>query len=156
VIGILLIIFGVNLVINGVKGSLSIIENRVKFNIFKNNEKLSFLLFGLIIGFSSGFLGVGSSGSMAITLVVVFGYDLHTAIGSSLLMMFFISGSGSLGHVLNNEYIINPVIFAGTGAAFGALLGSFYANRVDEEKLGKVIGVIAIFLGLVFILKIFV
>ena len=84
-----------------------------------------------------------------------FGYDIRTGVGTSLFMMFFIAGAGGLGHVINNEFVLEPLIFGGIGAAIGAVLGSFYSNKLDEDRLGRVIGVIIAVFGLVFIIKSF-
>jgi uncharacterized membrane protein YfcA len=68
-------------------------------------------------------------------------------------MMFFIAGSGAVGHFLNNEVIISAALIAGFGAIIGAVSGSVVANKVDENKLGRLIGVIFIVLGIALFLN---
>ena len=81
-------------------------------------------------------------------LIFVMEYDLHTSIGTSLLMMLFIAGSGALSHGMQNEVIVDIALIAGIGAIIGGILGSVFANRIDEEKLGRLIGGIIVILGL--------
>ena len=156
-IELFLIFFGANLITNGIKKNVQYIESKISFTWFKNNKILSFIIFGLVIGFASGFSGMGSSGAVAVILIFIMGYDLHTSIGTSLLMMFFIAGSGAVSHgIIYNNIIFDAVLIAGIGAAIGATSGSLIANRIDEDKLGRLIGVIIMFLGMVILVKMFV
>ena len=155
-IAIVLIVFGLNLLINGVKKNVEYIESKINFSWFKNNKILSFVIFGTIIGFASGFTGMGSSGAVTLILIFILGYDVHTAIGTSLLMMFFITGSGAIGHGFIGNFIFDVALIAGMGAVIGAASGSLIANRIDEDKLGKLIGVILTIIGVIFIIKLFI
>lgn len=152
-IGLLLIFIGVNFIMNGVQRNVDFVEERINLNFFKDNKTLSFIICGFIIGLASGFSGVGGGGMVALFLIFILGYDIHTAIGTSLIMMFFIAGSGAVGHFLNNEVIVDAALIAGFGAIIGAVSGSVVANKVDENKLGRLIGVIFIVLGIALFLN---
>lgn len=155
-IALVLIFFGVNLIKNGVIKNVEYIESKVSFTWFKNNKILSFIIFGLTIGFASGFSGMGSSGAVTLILIFIMGYDLHTSIGTSLLMMFFIAGTGAVSHgIIYSNIICDAVLIAGLGAVIGATSGSLIANRIDEDKLGRLIGVIIMVLGVVLLVKMF-
>jgi uncharacterized membrane protein YfcA len=152
---IVLIFIGVNLIKNGVKKNVEYINNKLNFTWFKNNKIISFIFFGLIIGFSSGFSGMGSSAAVTLVLIFIMGYDLHTSIGTALLMMFFIAGSAAIGHGIIYENIVyNAALIAGLGAIIGATSGSLIANRINEDKLGRLIGFIILILGVLIIIKI--
>jgi len=155
-IAVVLIIFGINLLINGVKKNVEYIEKRIKFTWFKNNKTYSLIIFGTLIGFASGFTGMGSSGAVTLVLIFILGYNLHTAIGTSLLMMFFITGSGAIGHGFIGNFIYDAAIIAGLGAVIGASSGSIIANKFDENKLGRLIGGILTVIGIVFLIKLFI
>lgn len=152
-IGLFLIFIGVNFIMNGVQRNVDFVEERINFKLFKDNKTLSFIICGFIIGLASGFSGVGGGGMVALFLIFILGYDIHTAIGTSLIMMFFIAGSGAVGHFLNNEVIVDAALIAGFGAIIGAVSGSVVANKVDENKLGRLIGVIFIVLGIALFLN---
>jgi uncharacterized membrane protein YfcA len=155
-IAIVLIVFGINLLKSGVKKNVEYIESKINFNWFKKNKTLSFVIFGSLIGFASGFTGMGSSGAVTLILIFIMGYDLHTSIGTSLLMMFFITGSGAIGHGFIGNFIFDAALIAGIGAVIGASSGSLIANRINEDKLGRLIGAILTVIGIIFIIKIFV
>ena len=149
-IAFVLVFFGLNLVINGFKKNVEYIENKINFDWFRKNKTVTFIFLGTIIGFGSGFTGMGSSGAVTLILIFVMGYDLHTSIGTSLLMMFFIAGSGALSHgVFYNNIILNAALIAGIGAAIGACSGSIIANRINEDMLGRLVGIIIVILGLI-------
>jgi len=155
-IAIFLIFIGVNLIKNGVIKNVEYINGKLNFTWFKNNKTISFIFFGLIIGFSSGFSGMGSSGAVTLVLIFIMGYDLHTSIGTALLMMFFIAGSAAIGHgIIYDNIIVNAALIAGLGAVIGATSGSILANRINEDKLGRLIGFIIMILGVLIIVKMF-
>ncbi|UCD14489.1 MAG: sulfite exporter TauE/SafE family protein [Thermoplasmatales archaeon] len=154
-IGLILIFTGVNFIIKGVRKNIDYIETKINLKLFKNNKIPFLVIFGLIIGFISGFSGMGGSRMVALILIFILGYDIHTAIGTSLLMMFFIAGSGAISHGFNNEVIVSAALVAGCAAAVGAVSGSLVANQIDEDKLGRLVGSVLLGLGILILLKIF-
>ena len=154
-IGLFLIIIGLDFIMTGIKRNVKFIEERINLKFFKNNKIFSFVIFGFIIGLASGFSGIGGGGMIALVLIFILGYDIHTAIGTSLIMMFFIAGSGAIGHYFYNEVVIDIALIASFGAIIGALCGSIVANKVDENKLGRLIGIILLALGIVLLYNIF-
>ena len=147
-IAIVLILFGMMLVRGGVKKNIEMVERKINLTPFRDHKTATFLVFGSIIGFASGFVGMGSSGSMTILLIFVMGYDLHTAIGTSLLMMSCIAFSGSFAHGYFLDHIVlQSAMIAGIGAVIGGMVGSLFANRINEDLLGRVIGCIIMVLG---------
>ena len=147
-IAIVLIMFGIMLIRGGIKKNIELVENKVNLSSLRNHKGLTFLIFGSIIGFSSGFVGMGSSGSITILLIFIMGYDLHTAIGTSLLMMSFIAFSGMMVHgFILGDIVLQSALIAGIGAVIGGVTGSLLANRINEDILGRVIGLIITLLG---------
>jgi uncharacterized membrane protein YfcA len=71
-------------------------------------------------------------------------------------MMFFITGSGAIGHGFIGNFIFDAALIAGLGAVIGAASGSFVANKINEDKLGRLIGGILTIIGLVLFIKLFV
>ena len=155
VLGIFLFVIGLNFLINGIQKNLDYINKKIAFRFFRKYRKTSFVILGMIIGFLSGFMGMGSAGIVAIVLVLVFEYEIHTGIGTSLLMMSFIAGAGGISHTFKGEILPNPLIIAGLGAVIGSFSGALFANKIDEEKLGKIIGLIIVVFGFVLIFKAF-
>jgi uncharacterized membrane protein YfcA len=152
-IAIVLIVLGLTLIRGGVKKNVDYVNSKFSFTWFKNNKMLTFIIFGTIIGFSSGFIGMGSSGAMTFILVFIMGYDLHNAIGTSLLMMFFIAGSGAITHGLQGDFVYPVAVFAGIGACIGAATGSFAANKINEDRLGRLIGLVITIIGFIVLIE---
>ena len=152
-IGLFLIIMGLNFIINGIRKNVDFVERKINLNFFREHMKESLIIFGLIIGFCSGFFGAGSGAMMAMVMIFILAYDVHTAIGTSLLVMFFIAGAGAISHFLNNEFILQVALYAGLSAIIGAFLSSSFANRIDEDKLGRFVGLIILLLGVLMFVK---
>jgi hypothetical protein len=154
--GIVLILFGINLTYNGLQKNLDFIKSKYSFSFFKKYKIPIFIIGGFLIGFISGLTGFGGAGFIALALVIIYDYDIHTAIGTSLLVMFFLAGSASFSHFLREEFIMNAAIISGFAAIFGAIIGSLYANKIDEEKLVKVIGLIYLLIGIILFARVFI
>ncbi len=154
--GIVLFLFGINLIYNGVQKNVDFIKSKYSFSFFKKYKIPVFIIGGFFVGFVSGFTGFGGAGFIALALFFILDYDLHTAIGTSLIVMFFLAGSASFSHFLREEFILDAALISGSAAVFGAIIGSLYANRIDEEKLGGVIGFILVIIGIVLFARVFI
>lgn len=153
-IAIVLILFGLVLIRGGVNRNVELIERKVNLTWMKKHRQITFLICGSLIGFASGFTGMGSSGSMTILLLFIMGYDLHTSIGTSLMMMSFVGFTGSFTHGFILGHIVWQTAFlAGAGACIGAIIGSMFANKINEDLLGRVIGGIITILGSVVLIE---
>ena len=80
-------------------------------------------------------------------LVLVIGYSIHQSVGTALITMFFIAGVGAFGHFMDGSILLFEGAIAGTAAAFGALSGSIIAHYLNEDHLGRAIGIIVTVLG---------
>ena len=148
-IGVLLIITGVVFIARGIRRNIDYIEDKISLKIFRQHKIPFLIIFGLMIGTISGFSGMGGSRMVAMVLIFVLGYGIHLAIGTSLILMVFIAGSGAIGHVINGEVILAAALISAPSAGLGALSGSVIANRIDEDKLGRIIGLIILALGII-------
>jgi len=153
--GSLLILMGCTFIIKGLQRNIDYIGSKINAERLRENKIAFFIIFGFIAGFGSGFSGMGIGGIIALVLILILGYKIHTAIGTSLLMMFFISGSGSIGHILNNEIVFRAALIAGSAAVVGSVSGALVANKINEDKLGRLIGVIIVILGTVIFFRVF-
>ncbi len=147
-IGVVLLIFGINLMYNGVQKNVDYVKSKYSFDFFKKHKMLVFIIGGFLIGLMSGFTGFGGAAFVAIGLVFILDYNLHSAIGTSLLMMFFIAGAGAIVHIARDEFILSQASFAIPAAVVGAMFGSLFANKINEDILGRIIGFLMLFLGI--------
>jgi uncharacterized membrane protein YfcA len=151
----LLILLGISFLAKGLHTNMEFVRTKMKVHILKKYTLVVFILFSIIAGFGSGFTGMGIGGILALVLILFLEYDLVTAIGTSLLLLVFISGAGAVGHILKNEIIYPVVLMVGVSAAVGAVTGSMYAQKINEEKLGRLIGCIILIMGLMMLVRAF-
>lgn len=115
------------------------------------------LLCGIIIGFICGFIGAGGGMMLLLILTSVLGYELKTAVGTSVFIMAFTAFTGALSHMIiggipNIIALVTCIIATLAGARFAAL----FANKAEAKILNQVTGIILTILGLAMILvKIF-
>ena len=101
---------------------------------------------GSLIGFICGFIGAGGGMMMLLILTSVLGYELKTAVGTSVFIMTFTALTGALSH------------FAIGGApdvtvlVLWARIAARIANKAEPAFLNRVTGVILIVLGAVVLL----
>ncbi|MEG8984244.1 sulfite exporter TauE/SafE family protein, partial [Acinetobacter baumannii] len=69
-------------------------------------------------------------------LTVVFGYPIHTALGTALAAMFFSSLSGSVSHYREGNMALKTGGVVGLAGAAGAWVSSGWSSLIPEDKLG--------------------
>jgi uncharacterized membrane protein YfcA len=156
VIGVILIFLGINFLKFGIRKNVEFLASRVNLSFVQKNKTLLFVVFGFIAGIMSGFSGISGGALVALALIFLFGYELHKAIGTSLVMLFFIASAGVIGHYINTTIDVSIGGTIGIFAAGGAFFGSFIANKIDENILGRIIGIAIFVLGVALILKILI
>lgn len=147
ILGCFLVAAGALLIKNGAQKNIRYISGRIQSRFFTRHKTVSFLALGLAVGLVSGFIGMGGGRMLALILIFVVGYRVHTAIGTSLVMMVFIAGTGATTHALAGEIVFTAAALAGVGAATGALVSSHVANRINEDTLARVVGCIILVMG---------
>ena len=108
------------------------------------------LVCGMLIGFICGFVGAGGGMMMLLILTSVLGYELKTAVGTSVFIMAFTALTGAVSHFAIGgmpdwTVWILCVIFTLIWARIAAL----FANKATTKTLNRVTGVILVILGLV-------
>ena len=106
------------------------------------------ILCGMMIGFICGFVGAGGGMMMLLVLTSVLGYELKTAVGTSVFIMAFTALTGAASHFAidgaPDPLVLLPcVVFTLLFARIGARL----ANRATPERLNRMVGVVLIVLG---------
>ena len=102
---------------------------------------------GVIIG---GFIGAGGGMMMLLILTSVLGYELKTAVGTSVFIMTFTALTGALSHFMIGgapDWLVFflCVIFT----LIWARIAAVFANKAKPETLNRATGVVLVVLGLV-------
>lgn len=109
---------------------------------------------GALVGFICGFIGAGGGMMMLLVLVSVLGYDLKTAVGTSVFIMTFTALTGALSHfAISGTIQWFPLISSVFFTYLGAMIAARFANKAEPKKLNQVTGVVLFILG-VFMLAI--
>ena len=117
------------------------------------SEKKRFMqsvISGVLVGFICGFIGAGGGMMMLLILTSVMGYELKTAVGTSVFIMAFTALTGAVSH-----FTIGGLPDGWTLAlcmAFTLLFAQIaakIANKSKPETLNRVVGVVLVVLGVV-------
>ena len=116
------------------------------------------LLCGTLIGFICGFIGAGGGMMMLLILTSVLGYELKTAVGTSVFIMTFtaLTGAGSHFLISGSAPDMPALIFCILFTLIGARVSAIFANKAPAKRLNQVTGIVLTVLGIVMVaVKIF-
>lgn len=103
---------------------------------------------GIVIGAWAAALGLGGGLLAVPALVLLFGTDLHTAAGTSLLMFVPNSIAGAVVHLRKGTASPRLSGWLSLGAIPGAMAGAAIALALDSVVLGVVFGTFALAMGI--------
>lgn len=105
---------------------------------------------GIMIGFICGFVGAGGGLMMLLILTTVLGYELKTAVGTSVFIMAFTALTGAVSHFVIGGMPDLPVLALCVIFTFvWARIAAVFANRAEPATLNRVTGIILVVLGIV-------
>jgi len=113
----------------------------------KRRPLFASVVLGLSIGAAAGIFGVGG-GILFLFALLIVGYDLHEAIGTSTLIMALATASGAVGHALIGNLPYGAAAWATAGTVAGGFAAAWVANNLSERRLGKVIAAVFVLLGI--------
>lgn len=103
---------------------------------------------GMVIGFICGFVGAGGGMMMLMILVTVLGYELKTAVGTSVFIMTFTALTGSLSHfVIGGAPDFWTMVFCMLSTLLWARIAARFANKASAITLNRTTGVVLVVLG---------
>ena len=105
---------------------------------------------GLLIGFICGFVGAGGGMMMLLILTSVLGYELKTAVGTSVFIMAFTAFTGSVSHfAIGGAPDWTVLILCMVFTLLWARIAAGFANKATPKTLNRATGVILVVLGIV-------
>ena len=108
------------------------------------------LVCGVLIGFICGFIGAGGGMMMLLILTSVLGYELKTAVGTSVFIMTFTALTGSLSHFAIGGVADWPALaFCVLSTLLWARIAARFANRSTPMVLNRATGAVLVVLGTV-------
>ena len=111
---------------------------------------LQSLLCGILIGFICGFVGAGGGMMMLLILTSVLGYELKTAVGTSVFIMTFTALTGAVSHfTIGGLPDITVWILCILFTLIWARIAAVFANKAKPATLNRATGIVLVVLGLV-------
>lgn len=103
---------------------------------------------GSVVGFICGFIGAGGGMMMLLVLTSILGYELKTAVGTSVFIMSATALTGSVSHfVIGGMPDVEALILCVISTLAFAQISSFFANKASPKVLNRVTGGILVALG---------
>jgi uncharacterized protein len=93
-----------------------------------------------LIGLLIGFVGAGGAGVAVAILTTGFDLPAHTAIGTAIAAMFFVTVSGAISHLREGNVALRLGLIVGLSGALGAVLGADTSQAVDDGALAVAAG----------------
>lgn len=123
-------------------------KERLK-SVSKKKQLLQSIICGSVVGMICGFIGAGGGMMMLLLLTSILGYELKTAVGTSVFIMTFTAFTGSVSHIIiggipDLSVLALCVLFTLIWARIAAL----FANKASVKTLNRATGVILVILGI--------
>lgn len=116
--------------------------------VSRQKQVIRSVLCGSLVGFICGFVGAGGGMMMLLVLTGVLGYELKTAVGTSVLIMTFTALTGSVSHFAigglpDFKILVLCVLFT----LLWARIAARFANRASPIVLNRATGLVLTVLG---------
>ena len=107
------------------------------------------VLCGILIGFICGFIGAGGGMMMLLILTCVLGYELKTAVGTSVFIMTFTALTGAVSHfMIGGAPDVWALVFCIASTLLWARIAALFANKAKPITLNRATGIVLTILGL--------
>ena len=107
------------------------------------------VLGGIIVGFICGFVGAGGGMMMLLLLTSLLGYELKTAVGTSVFIMTFTALTGAVSHfAIGGMPDIPCLVFCVASTLLWARIAAKFANKASAVTLNRATGVVLTILGI--------
>ena len=119
-------------------------------DISAKNRALQSVVCGVAIGFICRFIGTAGGVMMLLILTSVLGYELKTAVGTSVFIMTFTALTGAVSHFtiggMPDPFIwIACILFT----LLWARIAAVFANKATPKTLNRATGIVLVVLGVV-------
>ncbi len=105
---------------------------------------------GVVVGFICGFVGAGGGMMMLLLLTSLLGYELKTAVGTSVFIMAFTAFTGAVSHfAIGGMPDVWCLLFCVASTLLWARIAAKFANKSSAATLNRVTGVVLSVLGVV-------
>ena len=116
--------------------------------VSRKKRILQSMICGVVIGLICGFVGAGGGMMMLLILTSVLGYELKTAVGTSVFIMTFTAFTGAVSHFTIGS-APDPwcLVFCVLSTLLWARIAAKFANKASAIVLNRATGVVLTILG---------
>ncbi|WP_411338441.1 sulfite exporter TauE/SafE family protein [Ruminococcus gauvreauii] len=140
---VMTLLLGIKFIVRPVMTTRSSMEQTTKKKRF-----IQSVLCGAVVGFICGFVGAGGGMMMLLLLTSVLGYELKTAVGTSVFIMTFTAFTGAAGHfAIGGAPDMRSLVFCVLSTLLWARIAAKFANKASPVVLNRVTGVVLTVLG---------
>ena len=119
-------------------------------NVSAKKRAIQSVICGVLIGFICGFIGAGGGMMMLLILTSVLGYELKTAVGTSVFIMAFTAFTGAASHfAIGGVPDVKVWILCILFTLIWARIAAVFANKATPKTLNRATGIILVVLGIV-------
>lgn len=116
--------------------------------VSEKKRAIQSVICGVMIGFICGFIGAGGGMMMLLILTSVLGYELKTAVGTSVFIMTFTALTGAVSHfTIGGTPDWTVWILCVVFTFLWARIAAVFANKATPKTLNRATGVILVVLG---------
>ena len=117
-------------------------------SVSRRRQIIQSVLCGVMVGFICGFVGAGGGMMMLLVLTSVLGYELKTAVGTSVFIMTFTALTGSLSHfAIGGVADWWVLLLCVLSTLLWARIAARFANKSTPEVLNRATGAVLVVLG---------
>ncbi len=142
---ILTLILGIKFIVKPVmttKEAMNVVD--------KKKRLVQSIVCGAGVGFICGFVGAGGGMMMLLVLTSILGYELKTAVGTSVFITIFTALTGSVSHfAIGGLPDLWCLVFCIASTLLWARIAAKFANKASAAILNRVTGIVLVVLGAV-------
>lgn len=106
------------------------------------------IICGTIVGLICGFVGAGGGMMMLLLLTSILGYELKTAVGTSVFIMTFTALTGAVSHfAIGGAPDLWCLALCVAFTLIWARIAALFANKASAKTLNRAVGIILTVLG---------
>ena len=119
-------------------------------NVSPKKRLVQSVLCGMLVGFICGFVGAGGGMMMLLILTSVLGYELKTAVGTSVFIMTFTALTGAISHfTIGGAPDWTVLALCVVFTLIWARIAAVFANKAAPKTLNRATGIVLVLLGAV-------
>ena len=126
-----------------------VVEPKKRFSSATAGQKaVRSVLCGAMVGFICGFVGAGGGMMMLLVLTSVLGYELKTAVGTSVFIMSATALTGAISHFsIGGAPDWQALVVCVISTRVFAQIAALFANKSQPKTLNRITGAILVLLG---------